>query len=436
MCTNGPLITMQATTNGLQEARLPRTFIRNKTIVVILYLLLLTPICSYPFLVSAQDWRITMQPGRGSDLGQMTIQRVPSAPPPAPPPASRPPAPPPPRPFDHTRPDAWPGGAASAASQAAATAARAASTAASNASSAATSAQAAANAAKLAAQAAANATGNTRAATKAASEAADLAARGAARAAKTAADNAATLADKAVATSGGRPAEATAARPAASQTARPIPPPVSRPIKTIVGQYTNNTGLIGMQKMYELASQNLQYWFPLKKLRYHTPKQIDYFESQPMVPLVRIGGRYIKAMGTTNCVYAVLEAIYRLYGGETGSVNGVKLSDPSFKDFVRTFVKDGTAWIAPLVAHNMGAAVTKPFPQTIRKGDIVQTATHRFFVSDVEYDDNHLAVRILALEASPAAKSEENWQTINAIHNDRWMPITDIVAAARLYDIE
>lgn len=203
------------------------------------------------------------------------------------------------------------------------------------------------------------------------------------------------------------------------------PPSVAPAISTQLEEDNQNTGVLAMQQMHSLKSQHLLYWFPMKMRAYHTKEQIQFFTSQKPEPFVRIGGiSYSKVPGTTNCVLAVLEAIYDVFGGKNARINGISINDPIFSDFVPKFIQDGKTWIEPLVSHGIGAEVDV---NDIRIGDIAQTQTHRFFVSEVGNG------WVRALEAVPTPKSNVGWRTTNAIREGRKISVSDIVSVARLY---
>jgi len=163
----------------------------------------------------------------------------------------------------------------------------------------------------------------------------------------------------------------------------------------VQGKERENTGELAMALMISKGKSE-QYFQPDPSQvdRNKMTKRIDdksypddaqkYF-MQKSVPvlLVHIGSeRFQKQADTTNCVYAPLEALYLIFGGEAGSVNGRRITDPHFNGFVGDFIGPGDDWVKRLVKEGIAVEITDR--QKMRIGDLVQvTVGHRGFIKDL-----------------------------------------------------
>ncbi len=135
-------------------------------------------------------------------------------------------------------------------------------------------------------------------------------------------------------------------------------------------------------------------------------------------------------MGTTNCSTAVLESLWLTYMGrpEADMVGYAREFKKATGLDSRGFGLDfqGHQWVEAIEAAHLGQRVN---PLDVKRGDIASSGAHRFFISEVN------GGKALILEANVAGP-RENWKTTPAINEDRWIPLTKIKAAARLFEIE
>lgn len=214
-----------------------------------------------------------------------------------------------------------------------------------------------------------------------------------------------------------------------------VQPPASKGIETLVEQFKQNQGLRLMSIMTS-TFEGAPYYSDEQTDNDHFYDQtkVDYFKTKRRVPLVKIGGEsFHKAEGTTNCVYAPLETIYIAFGGANGSINGIPISDPFFKGFVAAFVGNGKEWIKYLEQARVGEEITDM--NNLTPGDLVNLGGgHHAWVSDLEFDNNDRLLKVKLLEANGPDKKDKDWKTRSAIHEDRWVHVTEVKVAFRFYD--